>query len=150
MMIRLFLTTWLMNPIPFFKEVGDDIGRNFRIYVKRPIQFFVQRRTRGWDDRDIWSLDYTFAKWVVPRLKRLKDEKHGVPCYFFPKSKDVWDDPDNKRFEAARIRYNKMLDEMIEGFELMANDADIDEPEVAEKVQRSLLLFKKHFHTLWT
>ena len=35
----------------------------------RNLKYFWQRRTRGWDDSDLYSLDYTIAKFVLPRLK---------------------------------------------------------------------------------
>ena len=36
---------------------------------RRLIRWPLQRLTRGFDDRDLWNLDRTIAKLIVPRLK---------------------------------------------------------------------------------
>lgn len=148
------LTNMLMNPILAWKALDvdpvDDIYRWYRRNINRPVLHFMQRRKRGWDDRDIWSLDVTFAEWVVPRLKRLKEAKRGVPVYFLPKPKNpdgyTYTDEEHKRGVA---KYNKMLDEMIEGFELYAREQDCY-GEDNKKINKALNHFAKHFFTLWT
>jgi hypothetical protein len=37
----------------------------------RAAQWALQRRTRGFDDRELWSLDITLARWLLPRLTAL-------------------------------------------------------------------------------
>ena len=47
--------------------------------IKRAIKHWWQRRTRGWDDSDTYSLDITIAKFALPRFKRLREiqkERH--------------------------------------------------------------------------
>ena len=57
----------------------------------RPILFWFQRRFRGFDDSETWSLDYTFIKWFYPRLKRFQEKLLKNPCYpSDKKSFDVW------------------------------------------------------------
>jgi hypothetical protein len=58
----------------------DNIETWLWCYIQRPVKFWWQRRTRGWDDSELWSLDATIAKFVRPRLARLKEIKHGYPC----------------------------------------------------------------------
>ena len=38
----------------------------------RPLWFFIQRLERGFDDSELWSLDATLCKFLLPRLKRFK------------------------------------------------------------------------------
>ena len=45
---------------------------------KRKIKFFFQRRIRGFDDSEIWDLDYSFMKWLLPRLKRFQEVSDGT------------------------------------------------------------------------
>lgn len=42
--------------------------------VKRTIKYWFQRRTRGWDDTELWNLDYTFIKWINTRFKAYKEQ----------------------------------------------------------------------------
>jgi len=42
--------------------------------------FARQRAERGWDDRETWSLDYTVAKFMLPRLQRFREVKAGHPA----------------------------------------------------------------------
>ena len=93
--------------------------------------------------RDTWSLDYTIAKFVSPRLKLYKKLTIGYPCEFSDISQ--WYD---------------ILDKMIESFDLILNDdgsIDINEydnwKEIAKeknnKIQEGLDLFAKYFRGLW-
>jgi hypothetical protein len=78
---------------------------NFLYYIKsrknnrdlfiRDLKFLKQRIIRGWDDSETWSLDFTVAKFMLPRLIRFKELKCGYPCNLTEKE---WD---------------KTLDEMI-------------------------------------
>lgn len=45
---------------------------NDTIFNKGTYKRLWQRITRGWDDSDTWSLDYTMSKFILPRMKRLK------------------------------------------------------------------------------
>ena len=36
-------------------------------------KYFIQRQIRGFDDRELWSLDTTLAKWLYPRFKALRE-----------------------------------------------------------------------------
>lgn len=100
--------------------------------VKRSIRFWWQRRTRGWDDGDTWSLDNTIAKFVLPRLKRFKELNNGFPGEF---TSGEWD---------------KVLDDMIYALTISAN-GHWNAPDDADwkRVQRGHELFGKYFNDLW-
>lgn len=97
---------------------------------KRAIKYWWQRRTRGWDDKDTWSLDITFLEWFLPRVKRLHEIRKG---WFTLEPKDI-----------------EEWDEMIAGFEFYLKDPfGYTGSEQYKVLQRSLDLFKKHFLSLW-
>lgn len=106
---------------------GYDISfRN----AKRKVKYFFQRRIRGWDDSDTWSLDYTMAKLLVPRLKRFKELNNGYP---YGLNEDLWD---------------STIDKMIKSFEFICSDARWIGP-FPEYVEEGRNLYNKHFYDLW-
>jgi hypothetical protein len=105
---------------------------------ERAKKFKEQRMTRGFDDSETWSLDITIAKFLVPRLKAFKECDNGYPARLTEK------------------KWNKILDEMIEGFELYIKKDEWDfEPdintrnEMYAKVNKALKQFSKYFQDLW-
>lgn len=120
--------------------------------IKRLIERFWQKITRGWDDSECWSLDYTIAKFTLPRLIRLKEVMHGYPSAFA----DLGDIEANKK-------WNEILDKMIFAMDYIANERewnyypdDRDENrdysrlfEAENKVQEGCELFGKYFRNLW-
>ena len=100
---------------------------------KREPEFKQQRIERGFDDSETWSLDFTIAKFVLPRLKRFKEVNNGYPE------------------ELGEEGWDKVIDEMIETFELMIKDreGDILENKEYEKIQHGLKLFGHWFQALW-
>lgn len=101
---------------------------------KRAIKFFIQRRIRGFDDSETWSLDHSLAHHILPRLKRFKSLHDEV-------MEPICDDsPDD-------------LDKMIIAFDIIANDPDYYAleafPEKGKAVEEGLDLFRKHYRSLW-
>jgi len=105
----------------------------FRWYrIKRFIKYSFQRVFRGWSDRDLWSLDFTIAKFTLPRLKRFKKRMIGIPMDF---TKEEW---------------GEILDMMIYAMESIAQDcAGMDDDIDWEDVQTGLELFGEYFRELW-
>lgn len=100
--------------------------------------FKEQRMTRGFDDSETWNLDITIASFIVPRLKAFKECENGFPSRL---TENKWD---------------KILDEMIEGFELAIKkdeweyEEDLNtRNEKLTKVNKALKHFSKYFHDLW-
>jgi len=126
-----------------------------------------QRLTRGWDDSEAWNFNDTFLKWVVPRLKRLKEIEHGyindtlLEAYneingteykdsFCIVGIDISDEVDELAFE----KWQKILTEMIFGFEAaqqeMYNiDMNDKESHIVQALDKSFELFVKYFDKLW-
>lgn len=105
---------------------------------ERQKKYKEQRMTRGFDDTECWNLDITFSLFIVPRLKVFKELNDGYPARYH--SIEEW---------------NKILDEMIEGFELHSNKFNWDTADSNEengnmaKVKRALKLFQENFFDLW-
>jgi ABC-type glycerol-3-phosphate transport system substrate-binding protein len=106
--------------------------------LKRDIKYFFQRIIRGFDDSETWSLDITFAKWVVPRLKRFKIVNNAFP---HDMTEESWDN---------------LIDNMIDNFQYFVdfNNEKIEfsqenEIEALEKFNEGMLLFCKHIRNIW-
>lgn len=108
------------------------------------LRWFWQWLIRGFSDRQLWSLDVTIAKFVVPRLKALKAYQHGHPNEY---TEEGWDE---------------ILDKMIWSFEYSLVDIElpaVDSPTTEETVkdveaqvkryEEGMVLFAKHFSDLW-
>jgi hypothetical protein len=154
-----------LNVYYWFKRNFDFIWKPciLRGYLKRA----YQRCTRGWSDRDCWSLDYTIAKFALPRLIVLKEMMHGVPNTMFEPLPEGKYDPDKEQMAAAEKKWNETLDEIIFAMDYVANGREYGYypkktwPEkttkedykelhaVEERVQKGLVLFGTHFRSLW-
>lgn len=90
---------------------------------------------------DAWSADHTLAKIIAPLLRRVKEDKHGIPSEFLTKeyndlvsSKEFWDekgkgplhDKADVLFKEAEDEWDKVLDHMIWAFKEYDNE-DWDE-----------------------
>lgn len=118
---------------------------------KRQIKWFFQRGFRGWDDRVAWSIDYHIAKMLPLWLEELRRNKQGIPFEMFnglPYEDEVNYTHSEESWKIATERWNKILDEMIVGFNAY-KDNNILEGEEREKFNKGMELFVKHFENLW-
>ena len=101
--------------------------------IHRSIRYFWQRVTRGWDDSDTWSLDYTIAEFALPRLRRFKEINVCYPSDLDPES---WDE---------------ILDDMIYAMEVTSSELsfDLDGGVDWKRVQKGHMLFGQYFRDLW-
>ena len=97
--------------------------------------FAKQRKERGFDDSETWSLDHTLAKWLAPRLKRYKE----INIIVGPIDKGR--------------NWNQILDEMITTFEFLASEERWNVADPKDKrwkqVKVGLELFAKYCTNLW-
>lgn len=102
-----------------------------------------QRLERGFDDTELWNLDYTFAKFVLPRLKRFKEVNQGYPASI---TYEVWDEYLDKMIYAfENIDYDDKSYDGVEWFDMSQEARDV----VVEKVNEGLDLFRRHYFSLW-
>jgi hypothetical protein len=73
---------------------------------ERQAQWAEQRRDRGFDDTELWGLDDSFSRFILPRLKALRQQKL---------------EPPHKTMELTR--WHSLLDKMIHAFELLLPEA---------------------------
>ncbi len=105
--------------------------------IKRDIKHFYQRWTRGWDDTELWSLDYTIAKFTLPRLKEFSIDPGCFPCDDFCDTPEKW---------------QEILNDMIFGLSFVIDDFDgsIDYVNYDwERKSRGLKYFGEYFNALW-
>lgn len=97
-------------------------------------EYEKQRLERGFDESETWSLDGTIAKFIYPRLQVFIEDCVKLQCH------------------PGHITFNEWLEilkDMVKGFELMSQDnMKTDEEEAI--IEKSLDLFREHFHQLWT
>jgi len=99
---------------------------------KRDWKFLKQRITRGWDDSETFSLDYSLGKVIAPRLKRFKEVTMGHPM------------------DMTEQEWANDLDKMIAAFEFAGSEKRwMATNEEYKKHQEGIDLFAEHFFGLW-
>jgi hypothetical protein len=99
---RFWVNHWLCNP----RKVWFDCVCAY------------QRVVRGWDDRAVWSIDYWLDDKMPAMLRKLKEDKHGIPMEMFdglPMNDEGYHS--EPEMEIASKRWDDVLDKMIAGFE---------------------------------
>ena len=112
-------------------------------YLAKDIKWILQKVFRGYNDFDLWNLDYHFAKLILKRLKAFKQMKRF--CYPPPENPKCTEIKNEEDWE-------KVLDDMIEGFETYIIERDDDYEfsiekcnQFQQKIDRGLYLFEKYF-----
>jgi hypothetical protein len=82
-------------------------------------------------DRETWSLDSAFVKWIVPRLKRFKELTLCYPAKL-----------------SSMNEWYTILQDIIDGFEEYSGSDSFDDFNKT-KVNKALILFKRWFYDLW-
>lgn len=110
----------------------------------RDCLFFWQRKTRGWDDSDTWSLDMTIAAFVLPRLERFKEIHNGVPgrLTYSP-------DGSNIDIKISSKNWDNILDKMIAAFKLISEDIWAQDEDRRKITEEGLDLFREYYGNLW-
>jgi hypothetical protein len=100
--------------------------------IPRSLKFWWQRRTRGFGDDELWNLDSTIARFVLPRFRA------------FRRDKSEW--------HVTDAQYEADLTEIEWALEKMAShDWPNDlEPADHDRCERALALFGKHLWSFWT
>lgn len=109
-------------------------------------------------DYNLWSLDYTLAKIILPSLKLLKDNKGGSP---WVDDEDVPEEIRSTKDSTPRNawdtdeffhdRWTFVIGEMIFSFENILSDKcefELSE-EDRKRIENGLVLFGKYYRGLW-
>lgn len=133
--------------------------------IQRSLKYWWQRRTRGFDDREMWDLFSHLARHILPRLKEFRrraDDPNVMsgypielsPCYNHPCTQCGGSDEsirhdDDAGFEA----WFQMLDDMIYYFECLVlsetGNYDIFFQANHERMKRGKQYFADFFESLW-
>lgn len=136
--------------------------KRFRRFVNRRWDIFKY----GYSREDLWSLDYTIVRFVLPRLKAFREVSGGFPSSMF------YDDPENptqeeldtigerysdEKWNKAGSKWKSIIDHMIWSMEeWLENDGiywdeknSCHDKEKEEKVEKGFEYFHKYFHHLW-
>ncbi len=134
----------------------------------REIKYFFQRSIRGFDESDLWSLDHTIVRFVLPRLIAFRNLRNGEGPMGFPCGLLYgWDGNSELSTEDNDAQYNewlRIIDAMIwsmqnfvdtEGMpgytkESFTSDkpAHFDQA-LHDKWEEGMNYFHKYFHNLW-
>jgi hypothetical protein len=92
-----------------------------------------QRKERGFDNSELWSLDSTITKFILPRLKVFREIQAGHPgCV---KNEKEW---------------NKILDKIIKAFEIADSSiSGLISDEEYKDWKKGMNLFVKYYFCLW-
>lgn len=105
-------------------------------------EYKKQRLERGFDNSELWSLDSTITKFILPRLIVFKEHTYGYPTN--TENEEQWQDILSKMIEAF-----KYLDD-----EDLGKDSNLpfkDQIDNRQKViDEGLSLFCKYYSSLWT
>lgn len=114
--------------------------------------------------KETWSLDITFAKYIIPRLKKFKELNNGYPGTEEVNTPEKWDEALDKMIQA--FEYVIDLDEYwlddprYDYTDIMFGDnkefyEKIKENKITEDIRRlaaineGLQLFAKYYMNLW-
>ncbi|MCH5167371.1 MAG: hypothetical protein J1F35_05700 [Erysipelotrichales bacterium] len=117
-------------------------------------EYTKQRISRGFDDSEIWNLDSTIAKFILPRLKEFKEIAWGTPgkldYEFVQKGYS-----ESEASIIANKAWEEILDKMIWAFEhyddesyILAADSVKAHEEYVNKINKGLKLFAEWFCSL--
>lgn len=112
------------------------------------IVFFWQRRTRGFDEPDLWDLGSSLAQIIAPRLKAFRDmEKTSTPIVQgMPFVHALhWTDDEEEINDGL---WFAMVDKMYQAFQMIVDD-EITTPSQVRYVREGLALFAAYMQNLW-
>lgn len=84
----------------------------------KEFRYIIQRIDKGYCDKDLWCFYFYLSKIIANGLKELKVMKHGVPTSFCEEGKTL---------EESEKDWNLVLDQIIEGFELIIKAEEDEE-----------------------
>lgn len=158
--------TYWISPYTFLKKITFNVYHpSVKVCDKlEPVSLLIQKVCKflGPKDKivihghDLWNLDYTLAKIILPSLKFLKGnggspwvDDEDVPEEI--RSTQVIKENDWDIDEFFHERWNYIMEEMIFAFESILSDKSEFElsKEDRERVENGLKLFGKYYQCLW-
>ncbi len=97
-----------------------------------PFKHIVQKFTRGFDDSDLWNLDETIIKFLIPRLEAFRELKSR-----------------ESNCELKKEQQIKDLSKIINALYVYSMNSYGMDPSDKQKVDEGLQLFAKILPELW-
>jgi len=97
-----------------WREVWD------RKDLHRRIMWFWQRRTRGFDNTELWNLYVPLSEHILPRLIAFRNNHHSCPGGLLPESYELKTTDDTWKLQF--VIWNEILDKMIEAFKYLSTE----------------------------
>lgn len=119
--------------------------------LRRIIKYWFQRRCRGWDDGDTWSLDCTMAALMLPRLRRLRKigkTVAGPSSVFLPKDFNFSESTESQEeaWIKAGIKQEQIFDDIEYFLQQYSENGNMDLDDRAKKGRRQLI---RYVDTMW-
>jgi len=123
--------------LTFYRDDFWTIWYDIRYFLRnlfylRHFKWWWQRKWRGFDDRELWSLDFTVCKFLVPRLKVFRESNRGYPVSL--SSSEEW---------------NEIVDKITWSISKWVETCCWIEEEDRERFDEGMELFHKYFFDLW-
>lgn len=80
--------------------------------LKQEPKYVKQRGKRGFADCDCWSTDFYLSQIIPQMIKKIKDNKQGLPCSLFPNALNITE----KQEIIAQKKWDIILDNIIYTF----------------------------------
>lgn len=112
--------------------------------LKRSFKHFWQRIRCGFSDAETWSLDYQIAKFTLPRLRRFRQIRGGVPTSLVIKCGDDVDKADEE--------WDKILKEIewyLETIVEFGEKGKMIDKEDEKRYSKAKKYWQKYFEDLW-
>ena len=143
-------THWWKRKIyyPLYRFYDDYISLTTWYYRLKRFMVFL---TKGFDPKDTWSLDYSIAKYTIPRLKYLKEHKHGCPFVDGYEELFMSNDATEEEMKPMYDEWERIMNKMILALELIKKDGDGEclTEEENEQITEGLKLLARYFRNLW-
>ena len=130
--------------------------------------FFFQKLTRGFSDKELWDFDIQLAKYILPRLKKLKENKIGYFDTLPSMDNRLFNDLEGEEYKIYESKLDKEQDEvfnkMLNAFQLITEFYGLDRLDDVElsfeqkiemhkrymkEVKEGLQLFVDNYMGLW-
>ena len=120
--------------VKFWDKVISGMHEIKDFRPKRAIKFLKQRIKRGFDDSELWSLDSTLTKFLLPRIKAFKDMTMSHPG------------------TVTEEEWYEILDDIIYSLESFKNECEFWETEKLdrERYDRGFRYLGEYYRDLWS
>ena len=117
----------------------------------REAKWFIQRGSRGYADRDVWSVDYYLTSFMGKALRQLADQVHGTPIIDTGRPFTDLNDCDSltmEEWKATILYIAESFDEArkIEDYDYMTTE---DVQRAVKRFNHGMGMFTEYFINLW-